>query len=565
MCAIRRTALRGLVAAVVALTLFVAPPGFAATITIINADGPGEGFNDATPAAPVGGNPGQTVGAQRLYVFQYAAGIWGSILPSSVVIRVHANFDPMFCTTNSAVLGSGGPATIWRDFTGVPVAGHWYHAALANKLAGTDLYAPGDDINITFNSSLGGSGCMPTGWYYGVDGNEGSQIELLPVLLHELGHGLGFSTTTDGSTGDYASGYPSIYDRFLLDTGTGLHWDQMTSGQRAASAVSCQKLVWDGAAVTQNAPVLLNDRPVLKVNTPSAIAGLYSVGTASFGPPLNATGVTGDVVLVNDGVGTVTNGCEPLVNGSAVSGKIALADRGGCPFSTKVKVAQNAGAIAVIVADSLPGCPPGGMSGSDATITIPSVRITQADGNLLKSYLGSRVNVTIRRDPALNNGADMSNHVLLYTPSPYAGGSSVSHWDVSADPDLLMEPSLTAAVSSSVDLTRWFFADIGWNGGGATTVPDPPPAATSEVVLRCVPNPLRDPGAIRFWLPQPERVTLKVIDLSGREVARLLDGEARASGLQQAAFDPGKLRNGLYFLLLRTESRVQTGTIALFR
>src|SRR5262249_60190992 len=30
----------------------------AATITIINNDGAGEGFNDPTPAAPVGGNPG---------------------------------------------------------------------------------------------------------------------------------------------------------------------------------------------------------------------------------------------------------------------------------------------------------------------------------------------------------------------------------------------------------------------------------------------------------------------------------------------------------------------------
>ena len=53
----------------------------AATIVIQNTNGAGVGFNDPTPAAPVGGNPGTTVGAQRLYVFQYAANIWGGILP----------------------------------------------------------------------------------------------------------------------------------------------------------------------------------------------------------------------------------------------------------------------------------------------------------------------------------------------------------------------------------------------------------------------------------------------------------------------------------------------------
>src|SRR5262245_13282588 len=123
----------------------------AATITIIVADAAGEGFNDPTPAAPVGGNPGTTVGAQRLFVFQYAAGIWGSLLQSGITIRVNAKFDPMLCTSTSGVLGSAGPTTIWRDFAGARVAGHWYHVALANKLANADLHT-GDDITMTFNS-----------------------------------------------------------------------------------------------------------------------------------------------------------------------------------------------------------------------------------------------------------------------------------------------------------------------------------------------------------------------------------------------------------------------------
>lgn len=51
-----------------------------ATITIVNNDGPGEGFNDPTPVTPVGGNTGTTRGQQRLIAFQYAANLWSATL-----------------------------------------------------------------------------------------------------------------------------------------------------------------------------------------------------------------------------------------------------------------------------------------------------------------------------------------------------------------------------------------------------------------------------------------------------------------------------------------------------
>ena len=77
---------RLMIAAAFLFLVAVASPR-AATITIINLDGAGEGFNDPTPATPVGGNPGTTIGQQRLNVFQEAANIWGGLLPSAVEIR----------------------------------------------------------------------------------------------------------------------------------------------------------------------------------------------------------------------------------------------------------------------------------------------------------------------------------------------------------------------------------------------------------------------------------------------------------------------------------------------
>ena len=555
---------RSAAALVVCALAFAAPAG-AATITIVNADGPGEGFNDATPAAPVGGNPGTTIGAQRLYVFQYAATIWGNLLTSSVEIRVKARFDPLFCTTNAAVLGQAGPTAMWRDFPGAPMAGYWYHAALANRLAGSDQ-STNDDIDATFNSDLGGASCMPNGWYYGVDGSEGSKIELLPVVLHELAHGLGFSTATDGSTGGYALGYPSAFDHYLYDTGLGRHWDQMTATERAASAVACRRLVWDGANVMREAPMVLNDKPAVRVNAPASVAGVYDVGVATFGPALTSTGITADVVLVNDNFGSPTNACEPLTNGAALSGKIALLDRGTCGFTVKVKNAQNAGAIAVIVCDSLPGCPPQPMGGTDATITIPSVRVTLDDGIRLKSAMAAGLNVTLKRDPALNQGADGSNQVLMYAPTTYSGGSSVSHWDVSPDPDLLMEPSMMSSVSSNVDLTRWFFVDMGWTGiPAAVTPPSGPPVSTPTIALTASPNPLRSQGLVRFQLAQSATVTLEVLDANGRVMSRLADRESRPAGLNEIPYDPTTLHNGIYFLRLRTAAGEAIGKVAIAR
>ena len=62
-----------------------------AVVTVLNLDGPGEGFND--PSAPdlastTGGNNGATLGAQRLIAFQHAADIWANRLSSPIGIRV---------------------------------------------------------------------------------------------------------------------------------------------------------------------------------------------------------------------------------------------------------------------------------------------------------------------------------------------------------------------------------------------------------------------------------------------------------------------------------------------
>jgi hypothetical protein len=444
----------------------------AATITIVNNNAAGVGFNDPTVVAPVGGNPGTTLGQQRLNVFTQAASIWGSILPSAVTILVRSQFAAQTCTATSAVLGSAGPTTVHANFTGAIMPNYWYYQSLANRLNGTDLSAANPDINATFNSNID-AGCFGPGfvWYYGYDGLESpTQIELLPVVLHEMGHGLGFSTQTSGTTGNYLgspSGFPTIFDHFLYDDVAGLHWDQMTPAQRVASAINTGHLTWDGPSGVLGAQGYLGPRAVLKVNSPGVIAGTYTVQTASFGSAITLGGVTGNVVLAVDGVAPVNDGCEPLVNAGAIAGNFALIDRGLCTFVVKAQQAQAAGAIGLIVANNAAGLP--GMGGTDPSITIPCIGISQADGNAIKAQLGGGVNVTVKLDPTLLSGATNAGLPLMYAPNPFASGSSVSHWDVSMTPNTLMEPAINNDLHNTVDLTVNVFQDIGWFGEPTAT------------------------------------------------------------------------------------------------
>jgi hypothetical protein len=511
---------RLLAGALVTLGLLLAlAPARAATITIINADGAGEGFNDPTPAAPIGGNSGTTVGQQRLIVFQTAANIWGALLTSSQTIHISSQFNPLTCSSTSGVLGSAGPASIHANFSGAEFPGYWYNVALGNAESNSDLNGGTAEINAQFNSSVGMTGCLDgSSWYYGLDDNHGATgIDLLVVVLHEMGHGLGFITTTDGSTGNFQSGLPAVWDKFLYDESTGLHWDAETALQRQASAISTNGLVWDGKAVNFMVPHFMSGRPELVVSSPALIAGTYQAAPASFGAALTTTGVTAQIVLGVDASAPVNDGCSALTNGAQVAGKICLLDRGTCTFTAKADAAQAAGAIGLIIANNTTGLTSPG--GSDPTVTIPVVMITQADGNTIKAQLGGGVTATIGLDPTHFAGAhDPDERLMMYAPNPYQPGSSVSHWDTSALPNLLMEPAINADQHAAVDMTRYLFEDIGWFQPRTTGVTLVNPATGS---IQGSPNPFRDGSTLTFSLTRPGVVECTVFDLEGRLVRHL--------------------------------------------
>jgi len=124
----------------------------------------------------------------------------------------------------------------------------------------------------------------------------------------------------------------------------------------------------------------------ISVNSPAGIAGNYqSFPTTAFGSTITAT-LTADLILANDPTGVATEACNAF--GATVTGKIAVIRRGNCNFVDKVKNAQDSGAIGVIMMNNVDGAPVP-MGGTDATITIPSVMISKADGDILETALNA--------------------------------------------------------------------------------------------------------------------------------------------------------------------------------
>lgn len=135
--------------------------------------------------------------------------------------------------------------------------------------------------------------------------------------------------------------------------------------------------------------------------------GLYSGIEAAFGP--QSFSQSGQLAYASPAIG-----CSAI---SGVSGKIALIDRGTCSFATKVKFAQDAGALGVLIANNVSSFPFAmGDDGTGGTITIPSMMIPQAIGTNLKTDLGSGA-ITVLLTSAHRNSLVMQDATIEDTLS----------------------------------------------------------------------------------------------------------------------------------------------------
>lgn len=470
-----------------AVALACLPQGASAQslITLVGRDAAGVGLNDPTPVAPIGGNPGRTLGQQRTIAYQYAMDLWGALLTSTPEIRVRASFASLTCQEGRTVLGQAGSIYTARDFDNAPFPGLQYPGALANAIAGVDLRPGDDEINTAFNADLATPRCgSGREWYYGLQGNPpvNAGPNFLNVIMHEIAHGLGMSGGTS-TIGTLVS--PNVYSRLAYSkqadsTINGLF------GQTArfqAAIGTPWDIVWTGPRVNAAARLIADPRRTLAYESAEGRVDLV-FSPASFGRIVEDTFPAGEVVLLDDvvadGAPATTLGCGAVANAAELRGNIALVDRGGCEFGVKALAAQQAGAIAVIIADNVAGPRPiaagGGAVGDQ--VTVPVLSITRGDAARIRAANGlSRVNGLEVSDTLLH-GMDDQFRTYLYSATDWqnALGSVLSHWDTDFSPNALMEPSETATLRSDtfVDIALDMYEDIGWpvNRNGTASLGD---------------------------------------------------------------------------------------------
>lgn len=145
--------------------------------------------------------------------YEKAMTMWSKYLNSSQPIKIKATWTSL----STGVLAVTGSTRIYKNFQNAPFQNVWYPVSLAEAIAGKELNDSDFEIEMKINSNMS--------WYYGVDGkSQSGKYDLITVVMHEIAHGLGFSSSmklvnssTQGQYGQSGSNY--IYDMFLQNTG----------------------------------------------------------------------------------------------------------------------------------------------------------------------------------------------------------------------------------------------------------------------------------------------------------------------------------------------------------
>jgi subtilisin family serine protease len=177
------------------------------------------------------------------------------------------------------------------------------------------------------------------------------------------------------------------------DAGTASHLEPWTA---TVAATTHDRDFAHRYSVTGPAPVPaeLLDQPLFLGTAGSDFTQAVSAGTA---------------LIVSPQFDAVEDGCTAYVDENLFEAGVALVRRGGCTFAEKARNAQNAGAIAVLIANHQPGLL---RLGGDPLATIPAFGITQGQGDALRDFVAAHADASIAiplgLSPTLSDGDVMA-------------------------------------------------------------------------------------------------------------------------------------------------------------
>lgn len=271
----------------------------------------------------------------------------------------------------------------------------------------------------------------------------------------------------------------------------------------------------------------------VEVSYPSAIAGTYaSSGSAAFSAAIPAGGISSTLVQAIDGSANPEELCEAAVNGAALNGNIALIHRGNCTFVEKVLNAQDEGAIAVIIANNIPGDGINNMGGNSNEINIPAISISYEDGQTLSDYIGGNgvdFNFGFNDLAQTNEIPCPTSNGGIYTPaeplSAFAGEPAGGIWKLKID---------DVSADNGGSLTGWNL-NICYTGDIVDGVYE-----NDKIPALIFPNPTKDLLNVQFESNFESRISL--MDIAGRTI------ESKQNNAIQTQFDLNKLADGIYFV-----------------
>lgn len=462
-------------------------------------------------------------GAPRA-AFQYAVDLWQTHIQSDVPIDVQATWRAL----GEGVLGSAGAAYIDAAEPYLPRSDTWFPIALSESLAGRNLVSNEPDIVASFNSDF-------PNWYFGTDGRTPpGQYDFVTVVLHEIGHGLGFfdgfgyddGIVEEGNNDecpDVGAGFgcagirasngmvlPVIFDRFLRDAQDRPLYDpngRYPSPSRALGTALISPIRFDGETVrraTGDIPVDIYapesfdagssiahlDEQAFPPGDPNSLMTPF-LGRAEsiFSPGAVTCAIFRDIgwVLGPD--------CDFLLGADVfdfvvteTSGDVTLTFRTGAETeATRIEVLQQFYDDPTVVAETLPV-----MQDESYTVTLADLpagryrfqlRIVGADG---ASLLGPEVTITLRLG------------VPYVLASPY-------------------------------------------------------------------PNPFRDRATATLQVRSAQTIQARLYDTSGRLVAILFNGSVGANARTVLRIDGAGLPAGLYLLRVQGNDFAETRPIVLVR
>ena len=137
----------------------------------------------------------------------------------------------------------------------------------------------------------------------------------------------------------------------------------------------------------------------------------YDAPVAEFSAPLTADGVTGPLVVADDGTAPTSDACESVA--PVAAGSIVIAARGNCTFAVKAKNINAAGAAGMIVANNAAGSPIV-MGGTVHHFDLPAVMVSQDAGTTLKAHPGDATTIRlVTPAPPMKDG-DLDSDIVWH-------------------------------------------------------------------------------------------------------------------------------------------------------